>query len=144
MVCCVLFITAGCTSATMNNHENAERPDEPLINTYWKLVALNDKPIITQENYREAHLVLHQNASRLAGATGCNTLMGSYKVEDTCLTFSQVATTRMACPATQMKTERDFITALEQATGWRVDDATLVLLGDNSAALARFEAVHLY
>lgn len=128
----------------MNNHENAERPDDSLTNTYWKLVALNDKPVITQENYREAHLVLHQDASRLAGATGCNMLMGSYKVEDTRLTFSQVATTKMACPATQMKTQRDFITVLGQTTDWQVNGATLVLLGDNNAALASFEAVHLY
>ena len=144
VVCCVLFITAGCSSATMSNHEKAERPDEPLINTYWRLVAVDDKAVLTRENFREAHMVLHQDASRLAGATGCNTLMGSYEVENAYIAFSQVATTKMACPADQMKTERDFIAVLEQANAWRVEGATLVLLGDNNEPLAVFEAVHLY
>lgn len=128
----------------MDTHETAHRPNEPLINTYWKLVTLDGAPVVTHENYREAHLVLHHEASRLAGATGCNTLMGSYRVENERIAFGQIASTKMACPALQMEIERDFLAALKQVTTWSVDGAMLVLLSDNSEPLAVFEAVHLY
>lgn len=139
-----LLITAGCSSATMDTHETAHRPNEPLINTYWKLVTLDGAPVVTHENFREAHLVLHQEASRLAGATGCNTLMGSYRVENERIAFGQIASTKIACPTPQMKTEQDFLAALKQVTAWSVDGAMLVLSSDNSEPLAVFEAVHLY
>ena len=105
----ILFVAAGCSSRTIGNHETMEQPDESLINTYWKLMKLDGAPVIAKENFREAHMVLHQDASRLAGATGCNTLMGSYQVENEHITFNQVATTKRACPAPQMETERNFL-----------------------------------
>lgn len=139
-----LLITMGCTSAAMDIQKTTERPDESLINTYWKLVTLDDKQIVTQKNFREAHLVLHQEASRLAGATGCNTLMGSYATENEHIEFNHVATTMMACPKVQMETEHGFLTALEQVTKWSVEGDTLMLSDDNGEPLANFQAVHLY
>lgn len=140
----ITFVTIGCSSTTIDNQETAEHPDEPLINTYWKLVTLAGAPVVARENFREPHLVLHQDVSRLAGATGCNNLMGSYSVESEHITFNQVATTKMACPAAQMKTEQAFLTALEQAAAWHVEGLALELLDDNNEPLASFEAVHLY
>ncbi len=139
-----LLITAGCTAASTDNAKSNERPDKSLINTYWKLVTLDDKQIITQENSREAHFVLHQEASRLAGATGCNSLMGSYLAQNERIEFNQVATTRMACPPPQMETEQGFLATLEQTAQWRVDGDTLVLSDDQGEPLAHFQAVHLY
>ncbi|WGI24785.1 META domain-containing protein [Halomonas alkaliantarctica] len=128
----------------MDTLETTHHPDEALINTYWKLVTIDDIPVVTLENFREAHLVLHQEASRLAGATGCNTLMGSYWLENERIAFEQIASTKMACPTPQMKTERDFLAALKQVTAWSVDGATLVLSGEDNEPLAAFKAVHLY
>ncbi|MGP9765083.1 META domain-containing protein [Halomonas sp. AOP13-D3-9] len=139
-----LLITAGCSSPAMDSQETAHHPDETLINTYWKLVTLDGAPVVTRENFREPHLVLHQDASRLAGATGCNTLMGSYRVKNEHIAFGQIASTKMACPTAQMKTERAFIAALKQVTAWSVDGTMLVLSGENNEPLAAFEAVHLY
>lgn len=139
-----LFINTGCTLATTDFQQSTAPPNEALINTYWKLERLDGAPIATHENFREAHLVLHKDALRLAGATGCNTLLGSYHVENERIAFGQIASTEMACPAPQMRAERDFIAALKRVTAWSVDGATLVLLGDNNEPLAVFKAVHLY
>lgn len=138
-----LLITAGCTAA-MDTQPPATMPNESLINTYWKLVTLGDQPVVTRENVREAHLVLHQDASRLAGATGCNTLMGSYHLENKHITFSQIATTMMACPTQQMETEHVLLVALRQVAEWEVNGNKLILFGDNDKQLASFEAVHLF
>ncbi|MBT2773748.1 META domain-containing protein [Halomonas sp. ISL-60] len=139
-----LLIFVGCTVDATKAQSASATLDEPLVNTYWKLTRLNGAPVVTHENVREAHLVLHQDASRLAGATGCNTLMGSYLLENEHIEFSQIASTKMACPTTQMKTESDFLASLKQVTAWHVDGAMLVLSDANSKPLATFEAVYLY
>lgn len=137
-------IITGCSSAALDSHKPANYPDESLINTYWRLVTLNERPVVTPENVREAHLVLHRDLSRLAGATGCNTLMGSYRVEKERITFNNVATTKIACSTQQMDTEHDLVAALKLATEWKVSGNKLLIIGDSDEQLASFEAVHLF
>ncbi len=117
--------------------------DEPLVNTYWKLTQLGEAPVAAVDNQREAHLVLHEEEQRVAGSTGCNRLMGGYRLEGQALSFGQMATTRMACME-GMDTEQAFLATLEQVAGWKVDGQTLTLTDGQGASLARFEAVHLY
>jgi heat shock protein HslJ len=51
-------------------------------------------------------------AGRVSGFSGCNRLVGSYKVEGDTLTFSQFAGTMMACPEPMMALETAFRGAL--------------------------------
>jgi copper homeostasis protein (lipoprotein) len=83
----------------------------PLQNTYWKLTALNGKPVFVTEQQRDPSLVLHSENSRVAGSGGCNRLMGSYEVRAHEVRFGQLAGTRMACPD-GMDTEKEFLDAL--------------------------------
>lgn len=139
----LLIITTGCQSAASAVHLNAA-PDETLTNTYWRLDSLNGQTITAAENFREAHLVLHHDNNRLAGSTGCNTLIGSYRIAKSRLTFGQIATTKMACPEAQMHNEQAMLTVLEQVGYWQVSGSTLSLLDSDSQLLATLEAVHLY
>lgn len=116
---------------------------ESLENTYWKLVRLNGEPVEVQDNRREPHLVLHAEGTRVAGATGCNRLMGSYRLAGERLTFGQLASTRMAC-LDGMQTEQAFLAALEKTANWRVLGEHLALYDARGARLARFEVRHLY
>ncbi|WP_324692148.1 META domain-containing protein [Cobetia sp. D5] len=137
----------GCAGA--QSSEDYQGVDEPLENTYWKLVALDEQPTPVMEGKREAHIVLHtpnsstQN-SRVAGSTGCNRLMGEYHHDEHELSFDRLATTRMACPGEVAALERDFLTTLNDVSGWQIDGKTLTLTDEKGAARARLEAVHLY
>ncbi|GAA3905078.1 hypothetical protein GCM10022228_14090 [Halomonas cibimaris] len=136
----------GCASSHTGEQPAADKtPDVALTDTYWKLAALeNGPPVTAQDNQREAHFVLHSEGQRVAGATGCNQLMGNYSLsEKRQLRFAQLATTMMACPDSQ-GVERAFLDALNQASGWDISGKTLTLTGANDATLARFKAVHLY
>lgn len=117
--------------------------DEPLVNTYWKLTRLGETPVAAVDNQREAHLVLHKEEQRLAGSTGCNRLMGGYRLDGQALRFERPATTMMACMA-GMDTEQAFLETLERVAGWEVDGQRLILTGAKGEPLAHFEAVHLY
>jgi len=68
--------------------------------------------------------------------------MGSYALEGQTLRFSQMATTKMACPE-GMQQEQAFLDALQNAKTWKVTGEHLELYDNRGTALARFEATHL-
>lgn len=132
----------GCAGA--QSSKDYQGVDEPLENTYWKLVALDDQPTPVVEGKREAHIVLHTQDSRVAGSTGCNRLMGEYHQDAQELGFGRLAITRMACPGEAATLERDFLATLNDVSGWQVEGKTLTLMDAQGASRARFQAVHLY
>ena len=119
-------------------------PDESLINTYWKLLTVNDEPEVAADNVREAHIVLHVERTRLAGSTGCNTLSGRYQHTGQQLTFHLIATTKMACPTAQMRSEQAMLIALKQTRRWNINGSLLELTNARGEPLAVLKAVHLY
>ncbi|MDI5986553.1 META domain-containing protein [Halomonas sp. M4R5S39] len=132
------IVLAGCAGM-----ESPMTHDESLENTYWKLTRVGDVAAEAVDNQREAHFVLHVEESRVAGSTGCNRLAGSYRLENDSLRFGPLATTRMAC-LEGAETEQAFLTALEAAASWQVEGQALTLKDEAGAAVAHFEAVHLY
>ena len=119
-----------CGSGTSN---------EPLENTRWKLTRLGDRPVTVGAGQPEPHLILSSETGRVSGSSGCNRLMGRYEAEDGSLTFSALATTRMACPAA-MDVERRFLTALRATSTAEITQQRLELFDENGRLLARLEA----
>lgn len=50
---------------------------------------------------------------RVSGSTGCNQYTGSYDIEGDDIIFSQIATTRKACPEALMNQEQTFLSVIE-------------------------------
>lgn len=117
---------------------------EGLVEKYWKLTELHGDPIIrTENNKREAHLVIKQDGNRVVGNAGCNSLTASYKLdEENRLSFGQIATTKMACM--DMTVENEFLKVLPMVDSYQIEDDTLYLLKTGVDPLARLEAVYLY
>ncbi|MCP1315340.1 MULTISPECIES: META domain-containing protein [unclassified Halomonas] len=137
-----VLVLNGCTSLNASSRDTA--PQAPLENTYWKLVTVGEQPATVSDQAREAYLVLHAEETRVAGSTGCNNLMGGYALKDNQLSFSALATTRMACASPQMTLERDFLQALKRVARWEVVGETLTLDDAQGQPVAHFEAVYLY
>ncbi|MGH9935001.1 MAG: META domain-containing protein, partial [Blastocatellia bacterium] len=110
-----------------------------LENTYWKLVELNGKPLAASSRRREPHLRLNSEGKVLQGSGGCNTMRGGYQLNGARLKFTQIATTRMACPDPYMSQESAFLKALEATDSFKLSGDKLELHGDGKS-LARFEA----
>jgi copper homeostasis protein (lipoprotein) len=110
-----------------------------LQNTYWKLTALNGKPVSVAEQQREPSLVLHSDNLRVTGSGGCNRLMGGYEVSGNDVRFGQLAGTMMACPA-GMDTEKEFLATLRQVSRWRIAGEHLEFYDASGNVLGRFEA----
>lgn len=100
-----------------------------LYGTYWKLVELNEAaPGLTS---REPHLVLSQSDNRVTGNGGCNSLFGTFQIEGSNLTFSNIGSTKMACPG--LPVENEFFKSLSQTTRYSFKADTLVLKSDHDA-----------
>lgn len=110
-----------------------------LLNTYWKLTRVAGRPVTVAEGRREAHLILRVDGDQIAGWSGCNRLVGGYRLDGNRLEFTGVASTLMACPGDQ-ETERAFLGALRAAASWDVSGQHLHIHGADGALLARFEA----
>jgi heat shock protein HslJ len=77
----------------------------------WRLESLPGKDAKALGAVRQP-LTVRFEAGRVSGFSGCNRLVGSYKVEGDVVTLSQLAGTMMACPEPAMALESAFRAAL--------------------------------
>ena len=110
-----------------------------LTSTYWKLIAVGDRPVSIANSQREPHIVLQPDSKRVTGSGGCNTMFGTYELNGDALTFAGVGATKMACQA-GMDIENEFLPLLERVASWRIIGPQLELRDRGGAVIAKFEA----
>jgi copper homeostasis protein (lipoprotein) len=112
-----------------------------LLNMYWKLTALNGKPVLAAANQREPSLVLQSAGlhQRATGSGGCNRFTGSYELDGDSLRFGALAGSMMACES-GMETEKEYLETLPRVRTWKVLGLHLELFDAAGTLLARFEA----
>ncbi len=126
--------------------ETCERSTDAatLTNTYWKILRLGDTEVAAGANRREPNLILRNGTPGFTATIGCNTIGGSYTLDDDALALSPGPATLMACPAPLDAWERQLVEVLVTTTGWRIDGQTLELLDAGGNTLALLQAVYLY
>lgn len=130
---------AGAVPREAQPRVSANTATDPLENTYWKLTSLGNEPITAASQQQEPHFVLDPQTKHVTGAGGCNRITGSYKLDGDQLTFTQMASTMMAC-IQGMDTEKTFLDALGQVTKWKTTGHTLELFDASGNTIARFES----
>jgi len=113
-----------------------------LENTDWKLTHLGKAAVTAASQQREPYFVLNSKSHRVSGSGGCNRLTGSYQLNGGEITFSQMATTLMACPE-GMDTEKAFLEVLTEAKTWKITEQQLELFDAKGTILASLEARHM-
>ena len=134
LLCSFLFSLQATAS------EDTEATAE-LGNTYWKLTELEGNPVVTPENQREMKITL-RGENKVTGFGGCNSFFGSYEHDETTLSYSQLAATRMFC-ADSMDKESLFIKSLQVVKTYKIIGQALQLFDAEGRLLARFEAIYL-
>ncbi len=79
------------------------------------------------------------NNNKFSGFSGCNRMTGSLFYEKDVLRFTQVASTRMACP--NMEKESEFLTALQSSTTYEVENNRLYLSNGSEENLLVFKKI---
>jgi len=104
------------------------KPDVPLRNTYWKLVAIGGQKVAVGVGQREPHIILDLRETSFKGYGGCNQLMGGFQTDGSRLTFGKIGSTKRYCSET-MAMEVEFLKALGTVTGFEISGGTLTLYG---------------
>jgi len=112
-----------------------------LEGSRWVLVRMSDQPVLVAEGKPEPYVVLQSATKQIVGHGGCNRLSGGYSIAGDTLQFSEITTTRMACP--EVERENSFLNALETVAKWRLMDNQLVLLDKSNKEVLQFEARNL-
>lgn len=109
-----------------------------LEDTIWQLVALT-RSVNANQIQDGAFLNFQSVNLRIKGSTGCNRLMGNYKVQGSILRMSEIASTKIFCPSGGIVQEALFIEALNDTRAWRIEGSHLYLTDDKNNTLAVFE-----
>ncbi len=111
-----------------------------LLDSEWEFREAGTLPL--DEVPARPHLHFDPQESRLSGSTGCNRILGTFRLDELELTFSPEATTRMACPEPADEVEAGILQILDRTRSYRkMDDGTLELLDDDGGVLARLARI---
>lgn len=128
------------SSDRINDDDNA-----PTIeNTKWVITTLEGADLSDhEENGQSIYFLLDPETNKVSGSTGCNTIMGTYTIEEgNQISFSQMATTRMACPDGKIN-ESEVLSIFENADNYTISDGKLSLNKAKRAPLAIFKKVEM-
>lgn len=103
----------------------------------WQLVEVaGEKP-----KSPRAYIEFNEADMKISGHGGCNRLFGGYSNADGAFKIDGVGSTKMMCARPgSMETEAAFIKALGDAVKLEVNENTLILIGTDGTAVARFTA----
>ena len=118
-----------CACATQSS------TDASLVDTYWRLSAIDGQAVARRPGTREPHIVLKREGSRVIGFAGCNSLAGTFEQDGGGLRFSdKLAMTRMACVGEGDALEAAFTKALLSTNSYRIAADMLELRDAQGAA----------
>lgn len=121
-----------------DNHQLMFERRYTLENTSWKLVAQSAQSVPSAV---QGDLTLEFGADMGAsGSGGCNRYNTQYTLTGSQISFTAVASTRMACADAVMSQEMAFFSALESANHILIADDTLIVYTDNTTVLT-FERI---
>ncbi len=112
--------------------------DINLEDTKWQLVALT-RSVNANQIQDGAFLNFQSVNSRLNGSTGCNRLMGGYRVQGELIKLSEIASTKIFCPRGGIIRGALLVVALNDTRAWRIEAGHLYLLDEKGEKIAVFE-----
>ena len=124
--------------AVCSSSKSAKTTDtNQLFGKQWKLIEV-DKQMVPENS--TAGFILSMD-NKISGNTGCNIINGDFEtMKNQAIKFSQLATTRMACPDDVGQVETKFLAAINSADSWSMENGILSLK-KGSATLANLKAI---
>lgn len=98
----------------------------------WTLVSITtNKKIVALKKANSFTITLNTDLS-IKGTTDCNSYFGTFKLENTKVTFGPLGSTRMFCDGSQ---ENEFMTALQDVKSYSLDKSNELVLVSASSTL---------
>lgn len=140
LLLCLAIIACAASCSSAGDTDAAIGDPNDITDKYWLLVELNGSTV-ERDTTRNApaHIIFKKGENKFNGNTGCNTMVGTYKVgENERLNLTEIISTKMAC-MDDIQLESDFLGVLDRADSYVITGDTLVLNRARMAPLARFK-----
>ena len=118
----LVFLTS-CSSLKKNSS----------IDGNWRLIFLKDIDLSKQDGGKDPVIAFYEATHRITGNFGCNTFGGAYQLTSSEIHFSNVFSTKMACPA--LNVENAFSANLSRVNSYQLAGNELKLYHDNVLSL---------
>ena len=79
--------------------------------------------------------------NKVTGFTGCNRFFGAYTINNSALSFGNMATSKKFCPEEINAVERQLLNAISRVNSFTVQDNNLVLLENDTVLIKGIESV---
>jgi len=114
-------------------------PIENLSDIYWNLIELNGKAVTAYPTQNREPFIMLKRNREVESSGGCNAMGGTYTSgENKQITFSQMRSTKMACP--DMTLETDYHAAIEKIRSYESDGKVLTFYDEAKVPIAKFES----
>ena len=111
----------------------------PLVGTTWTLTTIASGDAVSSVlNGTEVTAAFTADAT-VSGSAGCNRYSGSYTWTGDQLSFSPLASTKMACADDVMAQESAFLASMEQVASFAIEGSQLTLADGSGALLLGFD-----
>lgn len=129
---------------TQTENTNSAEAVTTIEDAKWVITKLDGGDMTDREkNGQVIYFILDSKTNRVSGNSGCNTFMGTYKLEDgNRISFSKMASTMMACPDAKIN-ESEILSVFETADNFTITNNTLMLNKAKRAPLAEFKKVEM-
>ena len=131
-----LALMVGCSSS--KSAKNSIDTNQ-LFGKQWKLIEVENQ--VVPESSAAGFMLTKDN--KISGSTGCNLMNGRIELlKNQGIRFSQMATTRMACPDDINQVETKFLAAINSSNAWSIENDVLSLM-NGSTTVAKLKAVEV-
>ncbi len=107
---------------------------QPDLNGKWNILKVNGEEVAVIGD-EKPFIEFNTDESKVHGFTGCNIMNGPYTLDGKELTFGNMATTMMAGPEENMKTESAVLGAIRNVASVKVDGENMILLDSDRNVL---------
>ncbi|MBN7770296.1 META domain-containing protein [Marinobacter daepoensis] len=127
----MLLVTGSLWGCSISQEQGGDG-QMSLAGSQWLVEEIAGEPLVAESQVT----IGFTDEGRVFGSSSCNRYNGGWHVQGEELTFSQMATTRMACPGTLMQQEDRFLKLLGDVHRYQVtSDGQLVLETDDGITI---------
>ena len=127
--------------ATLSFSREASPEPVPLVGTTWTLTSVAAGDTVMSVVSGTEITAEFADDETVSGSAGCNRFSGTYSAAGAELSFSALATTKMACAGYVMAQERVFLDAMSDVSSFVIDGEQLTLSDGSGGALLGFDGV---
>ncbi len=103
----------------------------PLAGSEWQPTCMQGRGLAPDVTA----FIQFRGGGRLLGYTGCNRILGEYRIEGRQIELGPLSSTRKACDAETMRQEQTLMATLQKVRSFRRARTRLLLLGDDGLTI---------